>query len=328
MKIVAIVQARMGSIRFPEKVMRKVGNIPIIEILMRRLEKSELLDETIIATSVNAINKPLIDHLERLGYNCFKGSELDVLDRYVQASEKVKADAVVRITGDCPLVDPDLVDVCIRKFIETKVDYFSNIHPPTFPDGLDIEVIKYTALKKLIQEATKSFHREHVTPYIRETDIFSKSNYSNNENLSELRWTIDNPEDHEVISKYLPISIHHIHFGWNDVYNLYKNQPQLFVLNSQIKRNEGEAMESGQKLWKRAKRAIPGGNMLLSKRPEMFLPNQWPTYYSKAKGCKIWDLDHKEYIDMSIMGIGTNILGYGNQEVDEAVMHSVKNLVT
>ena len=84
-------------------------------------------------------------------------------------------------------------------------------------------------------------------------------------------------------------------------------------------------MESGQKLWKRAKRAIPGGNMLLSKRPEMFLPNQWPTYYSKAKGCKIWDLDHKEYIDMSIMGIGTNILGYGNQEVDEAVMHSVKS---
>jgi glutamate-1-semialdehyde 2,1-aminomutase len=325
MKIVAIVQARMGSIRFPEKVMKKIGSIPMIEILLRRLKKSELLDDIIIATSISAANKPLIDHIEGLGYICHKGSELDVLDRYVQAAEHVKADAIVRITGDCPLVDPDLVDKCINKFIETKVDYFSNICPPTFPDGLDIEVIKYTALKKACQEATQTYHREHVTPYIREKDIFSKSNYSNNENLSDLRWTVDNPEDHEVILKIFNYFKPSIYFGWKEVHNLNKIQPQLFALNSQLKRNEGEVMNSGQKLWKRAKKVIPGGNMLLSKRPEMFLPNQWPTYYSKAKGCKIWDLDHREYIDMSIMGIGTNILGYGNQEVDEAVMNSVKS---
>ena len=107
--------------------------------------------------------------------------------------------------------------------------------------------------------------------------------------------------------------------------DLHNKYPYLFAANSQTQRNQGEVMKTGQKLWKRAKRIIPGGNMLLSKRPEMFLPNHWPTYFSKAKGCKVWDLDGKEYIDMSIMGIGTNILGYGHPEVDEAVLKTVQS---
>ena len=325
MRIVAIVQARMGSIRLPDKVMKPIGIIPMIEILLKRLNNSKLLNQIILATSTDTRNKPLVEHVESLGFTCQQGSDLDVLERYVQAAEKSKADVIVRITGDCPLVDPVLVDECITRFKETKVDYCANTSPPTFPDGLDIEVIKFSALKKAAQESTKLSHREHVTPYIRELDFFSKSNYSNNEDFSALRWTVDDQEDFDVTSKVFEHFKPNIYFSWKEVLALYNNQPQLFAANFQTQRNEGEAMKTGQKLWKRAKKIIPGGNMLLSKRPEMFLPNQWPTYFSKAKGCKVWDLDGNEYIDMSIMGIGTNILGYGHEEVDEAVIKTAKS---
>ena len=325
MKFVAIVQARMNSIRLPNKVMKPIGSIPMIEILLKRLSKSKLIDQIVLATSTDKKNRPLVKKVEQLGFTCIQGSELDVLDRYIKAAEQCKADVIIRITGDCPLVDPSLVDECIRRFKKTKVDYYSNISPPTFPDGLDIEVIKYSALKKAAQETTKIYHREHVTLYLRESDIFTKSNYSHDEDLSGLRWTVDDPEDFDVISKVFEHFKLNIYFGWKEVLELYSNQPQLFAVNSQVQRNQGEEMKTGQKLWKRAKRAIPGGNMLLSKRPEMFLPNQWPTYFSKAKGCKVWDLDGNEYIDMSIMGIGTNILGYGHAEVDEAVIKTAKS---
>ncbi|MFZ4776991.1 MAG: aminotransferase class III-fold pyridoxal phosphate-dependent enzyme, partial [Terrimicrobiaceae bacterium] len=115
-----------------------------------------------------------------------------------------------------------------------------------------------------------------------------------------------------------------IHFPWQSVLTLQRSHPQIFDANQKVTRNEGAVTGTGQKLWKRAKRVIPGGNMLLSKRAEMFLPDQWPAYFSKAKGCKVWDLDGREFIDMSIMGIGTNILGYGHPEVDEAVMKTVQ----
>ena len=119
--------------------------------------------------------------------------------------------------------------------------------------------------------------------------------------------------------------ISHLIFNWQQVLKLRKIQPKLFQANRKIKKNEGATMGTGQKLYRRAKKIIPGGNMLLSKRPEMFLPEGWPCYFSKSKGCKVWDLDGKEYIDMSIMGIGTNILGYGHPEVDEAVVKTVRD---
>jgi|TARA_B100001964_G_C14241996_1_gene605481 glutamate-1-semialdehyde 2,1-aminomutase len=324
MKFVAIVQARMGSIRLPNKVMKPIIGIPMIEILLKRLNKSKLIDQIVLATSTDKKNRPLVDQVERIGFTCMQGSELDVLDRYIKAAKQFNADAIVRITGDCPLVDPVLVDECINGFIDSKVDYYSNAISPTFPDGLDIEVIKFSALKKAAQDSIKLPHREHVTSYIKEYDIFSKLNHCNNEDLSALRWTVDDPEDFDVISKVFEHFKPNIYFSWKKVIELYNNQPQLFAANSQTKRNEGEVIKIGQKLWKGAKKVIPGGNMLLSKRPEMFLPNQWPTYFSKAKGCKVWDLDGNEYIDMSIMGIGTNILGYGHPEVDEAVSKTIQ----
>ena len=324
MKVVAIVQARMGSTRLPNKVMMPIGGVPTIELLLRRLAKSEELDQIIVATSVDPRNQPLIQHVHKLGFTCLVGSENDVLQRYLQALEQCHADVVVRITGDCPLVDPYLVDECIREFRQQCVHYLSNTSPPTFPDGLDVEVMQASALEQAAREAEKPFDREHVTPFIRQSDAFSKTVLRNNEDLSKLRWTLDEPEDFEVITNVFAHFHPNIYFGWKDVLALQQAQPELFIVNEKISRNQGSTMGSGQKLWKRAKRVIPGGNMLLSKRAEMFLPELWPTYFSKTKGCKVWDLDGKEYIDMSIMGIGTNTLGYSHPEIDEAVIRAVQ----
>jgi glutamate-1-semialdehyde 2,1-aminomutase len=323
MKIIAIVQARMGSTRLPNKVMKKINGVPMIELLLNRLSQSKELDQVLVATSIDAKNNLLVKHVRALGYVCEQGSEDDVLERYVKAAKAHQADVVVRITGDCPLVDPELVDECIRRFRRDHVDYFSNTNPPSYPDGLDIEVVALAALEQAMRESNKAFDREHVTPYVREIGRFNTSGMQNNEDLSGLRWTVDESTDFEVITNVFTHFAPDIHFNWQQTLELQRSQPNLFAANRQIIRNEGAKMGTGQKLWKRAKHVIPGGNMLLSKRPEMFLPEQWPVYFSKAKGCKVWDLDGNEYIDMSIMGIGTNILGYGHPEVDAAVMQTV-----
>ncbi len=323
MKVVAIVQARMGSTRLPNKVMKPIGGIPMIELLITRLAKSQEIDQIIVATSIDPRNQPLADHVESLDFACERGSEDDVLERFVQAAEKHEADVVVRITGDCPLVDPHLVDECVRRFKDASVDYFSNIAPPTYPDGLDIEVVTLAALRSAQRESHKAFDHEHVTPYLRTSGKFKTAAMQNNQDLSALRWTVDEPADFLVIEKVFQHFNPRTNFTWSEVLTLQQQQPDLFNFNLHIIRNEGASMGTGQKLWKRAKQIIPGGNMLLSKRGEMFLPDQWPAYFSKAKGCKVWDLDGNEYIDMSIMGIGTNTLGYGHSEVDAAVHQMV-----
>jgi len=323
MKVVALVQARMGSTRLPDKVMKPIGGIPMIELLLSRLSKSKEIDQIIVATSMDARNLSLVEHVRKLGYACEQGSENDVLDRYVQAAKKHHADVVVRITGDCPLVDAELVDECIRQFKGSDVDYLTNTNPPTYPDGLDIEVFTFDALEQATKETNKLFDREHVTPYLREPGRFKTGSMQYTSDLSALRWTVDEPADFAVIEKVFQHFHPDIDFPWQEVLNLQKQQPGMFSINQNITRNEGATMVTGQKLWKRAKQVIPGGNMLLSKRAEMFLPDQWPAYFSKAKGCKVWDMDGKEYIDMSIMGIGTNILGYGHPEVDDAVRSTI-----
>ena len=323
MRVVAIVQARMGSTRLPNKVMKAIEGRPMIELLLTRLARSAEITEIVLATSSDQQNLPLVRAVSKLGYRCIQGSENDVLDRYSQAAKQAGADVVVRITGDCPLVDPVLVDEVIRHYLSADVDYYSNIDPPTYPDGLDIEVFSFASLQRAALEADKAFEREHVTPYLREPGRFRQAFQQNTEDLSRLRWTVDEQTDFDVVTNVFAHFAPDIHFTWRQVLELQRAQPMLFEHNQQLIRNEGATMGNGQKLWKRAKQAIPGGNMLLSKRAEMFLPEQWPAYFSKAKGCQVWDLDGNRYTDMSIMGIGTNILGYGNAEVDAAVHRTV-----
>ncbi|MBM9577341.1 aminotransferase class III-fold pyridoxal phosphate-dependent enzyme [Leptospira sp. 201903070] len=325
MKVLAIVQARMGSTRFPNKVMQLIEGKPLIGLLLDRLLLSKKIEQVVVATSVDSKNDTLVSFLNQKGISYFRGNENDVLDRYYQAALLNKADVIVRITGDCPLVDPNLVDEVIELFFSKTYDYVSNIDPPTFPDGLDIEVFSFFALEKAYHLATKTFDREHVTPFLRESKEFLKTNLSFSKDYSSQRWTVDEKNDLDVIQNIFGHFSPRIDFGWKEVILLYESKPEIFQLNRHLKRNEGSSMGTGQKLWKKAKTLIPGGNMLLSKRAEMFLPELWPAYFSKAKGCEVWDLDGNRYTDMFLMGIGTNTLGYGHPEVDRAVLETVAN---
>lgn len=325
MKTVAIIQARMGSTRFPNKVMKEINGKPLISLLIERLSLSREIDQIVLATSVDLKNDALAEFIQNLGISVFRGSETNVLERYYQAAKASSADIVIRITGDCPLIDPTLVDQVITKFKASDVDYCSNTDGLMFPDGLDTEVFSFDVLQKAYTEAKADREKEHVTPYIREHSSFKKTSILPDQDYSHYRWTVDEKEDFEVIKNVFLHFSPRIDFSWKEILDLQKKQPNLFSANQHLIRNEGALLGTGQKLWKRAKHIIPGGNMLLSKRSEMFLPEQWPSYYSKAKGCSVWDLDGREYIDMSIMGIGTNTLGYGHSEVDEAVKKNIEN---
>ncbi|WP_417448378.1 aminotransferase class III-fold pyridoxal phosphate-dependent enzyme [Idiomarina abyssalis] len=325
MKTVAIVQARMGSTRMPGKVMAPICGVPMIELLLSRVSKATRINQVIVATSIADDNAPLVTHLKQLGYDCYQGSETNVLERFTEAARIHNADTIVRLTGDCPLLDPDLLDHMLSIFADCDADYVSNIAPPTYPDGLDIEIFTRKALERCYAEANSEFDQEHVTPYIRNSGSFILQNVFNDQDLSSTRWTVDEPSDFAVISKVFEHFAPQWDFSWHQVLELQSAHPELFAENQHLIRNEGAHMGKGQKLWKRAKQVIPGGNMLLSKRPEMFLPEQWPAYFSKSKGCHVWDMDGNRFTDMSIMGIGTNTLGYGHPEVDAAVLQTIQD---
>jgi glutamate-1-semialdehyde 2,1-aminomutase len=319
MKTVAVVQARMGSVRFPGKVMAPITGRPMIDILLERLSRAKRVSQVVLATTEQPADDVLHEHVEGLGYQVVRGSERDVLDRYQRAATSTDADVLVRITGDCPLVDPALVDEIIELFASGSYDYASNGSPATFPDGLDVEVFSAQALADAWKRAEADFDREHVTPFLWASGQFRTVNLDNDADLSALRWTVDEPEDMTVVRAVAEHFHPRTDFTWREVLALFDKSPDLFKANTHLTSNEGAKIGTGEKLWKRAKRVIPGGSMLLSKRAEMFLPERWPAYFSKAKGCRVWDLDGREFIDMCIMGIGTNTLGYGHPEVDDAV---------
>jgi glutamate-1-semialdehyde 2,1-aminomutase len=219
----------MGSTRLPGKVMKPINGRPMIDILLTRLARATEIDDLMVATSDNARNHPLVDHLSALRFPVFCGSENDVLDRFLQAARGAKADIVVRITGDCPLVDPVLVDDAVRRFRAANVDYLSNTAPATFPDGLDIEVFRLAALETAALETDKPYDREHVTPYLRESGRFSVASIRNAEDLSGLRWTVDEPEDFDVVSNIFAHFAPNLLFGWGDVLAFQRQRPEAFA---------------------------------------------------------------------------------------------------
>jgi glutamate-1-semialdehyde 2,1-aminomutase len=323
-KTLAIVQARMGSSRFPGKVLKTLpGGLSLIGFLLARLSKCTAIDKIVLATTDREIDTPLAEHVKKLGYEVFRGSENDVLDRYYQAALLHSPEQVVRITGDCPFIDPELVTQVIGLLASQKADYVSNGLPPSFPDGLDAEAFTFASLKRAWLEAKAQPEREHVTPYLYQSGRFIIANVLNAADESSGRWTVDDPADYDVVRGVVAHFGGRTDFGWREVLVLQQHHPSLFAMNQTTLRNEGATLSNGQKLWKRAKRVIPGGNLLLSKRPEMFLPQKWPAYFSRAKDCRVWDLDGRELLDLCIMGIGTNTLGYGHPEVDAAVSQVV-----
>jgi glutamate-1-semialdehyde 2,1-aminomutase len=319
----AIIQARCESIRFPNKILTNIDNLTSIEILLKRLSKSKLINLIVVATSNHPSNKRLIDILNKNKIKFFVGDQNNVLKRYYDTAKKYNLDTIIRLTGDNPLIDPNLVDSYIQNFFKKKYDYISDSEPPTYPDGMDVEIFNFKALKQAFNSKSTKYEREHVTPLIKYSLKLKKGTFPLKEDYSFLRLTLDEKKDLVCIKKIFNYFKHNIYFKLDDIIKLYKKKPHIFKINNNITRDEGSKLSDGQKLWKRAKQIIPNGNMFYSKNPDLILPNYWPTYYKKAKGCFVWGLENKKYTDFSMMGVGTNLLGYARKEIDDAVKKNI-----
>ena len=193
---VAIIQARMSSTRLPGKVLMPLLDRPTILFMLARVRRASRLDDIIVATSTDSSDDLLAKTLRQAGVNCFRGDLEDVLDRYHSAACYSRADNIVRLTGDCPLMDPDLIDTALDLLASTRAHYVSNVDPPTFPDGLDVEAFTFDALQSAWEQALLPAEREHVTPFLRNrTDLFRAHSFSGISDLSALRWTVDHADD-------------------------------------------------------------------------------------------------------------------------------------
>jgi spore coat polysaccharide biosynthesis protein SpsF len=240
MKIVAIIQARMTSKRLPKKVLLPINGLSVLEHVYSRLNKCKTLNEIIVATSTN-ISDDKIEHLCKLkNIKVFRGSLNDVLDRYYRCAKFYKADAIVRITADCPLIDPEIVDEVVKGFLSNDYDFYSLIG--SFPDGLDCQVFSFKALKKSWIEAKLRSDREHVGTYIEKTrsSSFHSGGLEKFKNFGHYRWTLDRIEDYHFLKKIFDkLFTKNRNFKSNDVIQLLKREPELLKINSNIIRNEG-----------------------------------------------------------------------------------------
>lgn len=205
---VAIIQARMGSTRLPEKVLKEIRGRPMLEYVVERTRRASLVDDVVVATSDAGQDDAIAEFCADHGVECFRGSEPDVLDRYYQAAREYDADTVVRITGDCPLITPAVIDRVVGTYGQSDSDYVSNILYYTYPVGFDVEVFPFETLEETWETATTDRQREHVTPYMRESGEVTRRNVTNPVDLSRysytdestvLRWTVDYPEDLEFV---------------------------------------------------------------------------------------------------------------------------------
>lgn len=240
----ALVQARIGSSRLPGKVLADVQGQPMIERVLRRVQAVQRLDRVILVTTRDLADDPLVQRLGQLGgIDLFRGSTEDVLDRYTQAALFYGVKVIVRITGDCPLVDPALIDQALSIYLKGDFDFVSTAYPtPSFPDGLDVEVFPSDILQEAWRYARLRSEREHVTPYIwKNPQRFRLKSIVHPQDLSALRWTVDEEKDLQFVREvYRLLENRGLNiFGMNDVLDLLKSHPELVEINAGIRRNEG-----------------------------------------------------------------------------------------
>lgn len=243
MRYVAIVQARMGSSRLPGKVMMRLNDVPIIKIIVDKISNSTKVSNIVIATTNENIDNQLVSYLSHSipHVSIYRGSEVDVLDRFYQVAKLYDADYIVRITADDPLKDPKIIDRAIAYTIEdNSIDYCSNTLMPTYPEGLDVEVFKFSALEISWSNATKNSEREHVTPYIwGNPQSFNLKNFTSVEDNSHLRWTLDTPEDYIFFENIFKLFPEYILHDSEKLIDFLKRNPGIADLNSGITRNAG-----------------------------------------------------------------------------------------
>lgn len=240
MKVVAIIQARMASTRLPGKVLANVCGKPMLYYVVSRVQQAHTLDLVVIATSDHSEDDVIERFCETIHVDCFRGSLDDVLDRYYRAAERFEADAIVRLTADCPLLDPMVIDKVVRTFLDGRFDYVANGMPPTYPDGLDTEVFARGALVRAWREAKLPSEREHVTPFLyNNPTMFRLGRVRFARDLSKMRWTVDEPQDLDLIRRIFDYLHLNPDFGMNDVLALFREHPELNNINAGLTRNEG-----------------------------------------------------------------------------------------
>jgi len=336
-KVVGVLQARTGSSRLPGKVLAPVLGKPMVERMLERVGRAQRLDELVVALPAGPADDALAAVAAAAGAQVTRGPEDDVLGRFAGAVAGRDADAVVRLTADCPLHDPALIDAAVDAFTAMGCDYLSNTLDPTYPDGLDVEVFTAEALARADAEATLPHQREHVTPYLH-GDGFTARSFSGAADFSHLRWTVDEPADLAFVREvYAALYPENPAFSWLDVLALVTSRPELGSVNAGIARNEGLArslaaesprsIARSLELRERARVVIPSGTQTFSKGTTQFVQGVAPVYLERAQGSRVWDVDGNEYVDYA-MGLGPIILGHDHPAVTEAVVRQARRGVS
>lgn len=333
MKTVAIIQARLGSSRLPGKVLLDLAGRPVLSWIVCAARAATGIDEVWVATSTSSGDDAIAAWCDANGVPVFRGSESDVLDRYAGAARESRADIVVRLTADCPLNDAVVIGQTIRLRSMTDADYASTIDPPTWPDGLDCEVMTAEALYQTAAEAVRPSDREHVTPFIRNHRgrFSSETLVSPLPKLNDERWTLDTPEDMaflSAITKHLDPSKPP---SYLDVLSALDKEPSIRALNAKQVRNAGFALslaaepvsrsrrfDESEALLKRAEKVIPLGTQTFSKSKLQFPPGASPLFVTHGDGGKVYDADGNEYVDL-VNALLPNVLGYRDPDVDLAI---------
>lgn len=297
---------------------------------IERIRRAKKVDRLVVATSTDPADDGIAALCRDLEAECFRGDLHDVLDRFYQAARKSSPAAVIRLTGDCPLADPDIIDRAVDFFTEGGFDYASNTIVPTYPDGLDVEVMTFESLERAWRDAKLPSQREHVTPYINQNpSLFKLGNFVNAVDLSSLRWTVDVPNDFELISRvYREIYPVRPHFTMADVLSLMDRKPELKKLNPNIGRNEGLKASLrkdaslryrlSEEFHDRASKVIPLGSQTFSKSKTQYPVGISPLFIQRGKGSRVWDVDGNEFVDF-VNGLASVTLGYGDPDVTAAV---------
>ena len=331
--IVAIVQARMGSTRLPGKTMMDVAGIPLLERLLRQLVGSKTIDQVVIATSIDDSDDVIEEFASGLGYLVVRGSEQDVLSRYVIAADVSGADVVVRLTADCPLHSPDTVDEVVEAFLASGVDYACNTNPYTRPDGQDVEVFKREILNRAVICAEDDPDREHVTPWMRRSsDVMRLDVIHNQPHSSSCRWSVDHLDDLQFVRT---VWSHLDRYGagpftFKEIMSATIDSGAVqgkAVINegfylSIFKIATGEAappllLDKSFTWLERSEKVIPGGAQTYSKSWRHHIRGVTPIFLDSGKGAIVTDVDGNQYVDL-VQGLLPNILGYANDEVDRA----------
>jgi len=243
MQVVAVTQARSGSTRLPNKVLLKIQEKTLLQIHIDRIKQSKEIDSIFIATTTKKGDDIIADLAKDLGVQFYRGSENDVLDRFYQTVKNEKPDFIVRLTSDCPLIDPKLIDEIILRAKALDLDYYSNGIEERYPDGQDVEVFKFSALEKAWNQSSLKSEREHVTPYIRNNSsyhggsLFKAENHGLEKNYNHVRLTVDEPEDLKVIRQI--VEDLGLNKDWKTYAEYYLSNAKIQALNGKIVRNEG-----------------------------------------------------------------------------------------